>query len=165
MRTCSVPINQSSTIRRTSGEIVRQFLRRRRRGGRRANASELQLVLQRRQVQVQPLQLPRSTSAARARARAAILVVVRRRGRRHLVAPHVAAERLPHREREAADGAGVKPGLQLQHLPLQVAPRPAVAGAVPAQRLERREPAAAGLALEQAAAAAVLAAAGEQQQI
>lgn len=69
---------------------------------------ELQLALQRRQVQVQPLQLllRRHYDCSRGSRRSRLL---RRRRRRSLVAAHVASEGLTHREREAADGAGVGP--------------------------------------------------------
>lgn len=69
------------------------------------------------------------------------------------VAAHVAAERLAHGELEAADGALVR----ARPVPLgrrRVAEHPRlqarVAGAVPAQRLERAEPLPARLALEHA---------------
>jgi hypothetical protein len=85
-------------------------------------------------------------------------VPVRRlRGWRRRLAPvaaHVSAERLAHGELEAADGALVRPRpvplgrrLVAEHRPRL---QPRVAGAVPAERLERREALAARLALEHA---------------
>lgn len=58
--------------------------------------------------------------------------------------PHVAAQRLPQSEPRAADGAPVHAGLRRR----TVDSRALVAGPVSAERLERREPATAGLALE-----------------
>jgi hypothetical protein len=74
------------------------------------------------------------------------------------VAPHVASERLPDGELEATDGAAVELGLgerEVAAFPVQ--PRLLVAGAVPAQRLERRERAVARLADEHALRSAVTA--------
>jgi hypothetical protein len=108
------------------------------------------VVVQRRQVEVGHVPVRLGGAVA--------VVVVRGRWRRALapVAAHVAAERLAHGELEAADGALVHPRRRPVVVPLgRVAderPRlqPRVAGAVPAQRLERREPLAARLALERA---------------
>jgi hypothetical protein len=81
----------------------------------------------------------------------------RRRGRhrRHAarhgaVAPHVAAKGLADGELEAADGAAVQLGLGERGVAgaVPVQPRLLVAGAVAAQRLERREHAVARLAHE-----------------
>lgn len=83
-------------------------------------------------------------------------------GCRGPVPPHVPAERLPDGELDPADGARVHPGpggapafvrggLQLPAArAVGTGTRAPVAGAVPAQRLERREQPAARLALEQA---------------
>jgi hypothetical protein len=106
------------------------------------------VVVQRRQVEVGHVPVRLGGAVA--------VVVVRGRWRRALapVAAHVAAERLAHGELEAADGALVHPRRRPVVVPLgRVADeRPRlqarVAGAVPAQRLERREPLAARLALE-----------------
>ncbi|CAN6340259.1 unnamed protein product [Urochloa humidicola] len=71
----------------------------------------------------------------------------RRRAAGHgAVAPHVAAEGLADGELEAADGAAVQLGLG--QVAVAVEPRLLVAGAVAAQRLERREHAVASLAHE-----------------
>jgi hypothetical protein len=80
----------------------------------------------------------------------------RRRRHRHdghaarhgAVAPHVAAEGLADGELEAADGAAVQLGLGERGVAVPVQPRLLVAGAVAAQRLERREHAVARLAHE-----------------
>ena len=64
------------------------------------------------------------------------------------VAPHVAAEGLADGELEAADGAAVQLGLGERGVAVPVQPRLLVAGAVAAQRLERREHAVARLAHE-----------------
>jgi hypothetical protein len=74
----------------------------------------------------------------------------RRRAACHgAVTPHVTSERLPDGELEATDGAAVELGLgerEVATFPVQ--PRLLVAGTVPAQRLERRERAAARFADE-----------------
>ena len=73
------------------------------------------------------------------------------------MAAHVAAERLAHGELEAADGALVHPhpvplgrGRGRRRVAEHPRLQPRVAGAVPAERLERREALAARLALEHA---------------
>lgn len=80
----------------------------------------------------------------------------RRTARHGAVAPHVAAEGLADGELEAADGAAVQLGLGERGVAgaVPVQPRLLVAGAVAAQRLERREPPPARLALEHAPARA-----------
>lgn len=76
------------------------------------------------------------------------------RGHCHFVPPHVAAEGLPHRKGQPAHAAGVEPWTQHPPAPVTAGAElaaSAVAGPVAAQRLERREPAAARLALERPA--------------
>ena len=79
------------------------------------------------------------------------------------VAPHVAAESLANGELEAADGAAVELGLGQGEVAVAVEPRLLVAGAVAAERLERREHAVARLADERALRGAVATRGGERQ--
>lgn len=133
--------SSSCTMRWITGEIsrCRSFCR-----VSESKTLELQFVLQRRQVQVQPPKLPRTTFPRGMRVR-----------RHRLMPPHVAAESLAHRKHQAAHGAGVKLRPHLLHrvAPVSTPPRPCVARPVASERLERRKPAAAGLALELAAPA------------
>jgi hypothetical protein len=111
-------------------------------GGRRclirSSVAAAAAVLQRREVEV----------------RHGLLLLRLDHGRRRLapVPAHVPAERLAHGELEPADGALVRPrpAVPLAGRRRRVAEQPRVAGAVAAERLERREPLPARLALEHA---------------
>jgi hypothetical protein len=111
-------------------------------GGRRclirSSVAAAAAVLQRREVEV----------------RHGLLLLRLDHGRRRLapVPAHVPAERLAHGELEPADGALVRPrpAVPLAGRRRRVAEQPRVAGAVAAERLERREQLPARLALEHA---------------